>query len=71
MDSFRPKFPDGSTLERYFKEVWIAITILFIASLWGIVQYNKGVQVHTEVMEEQSKLGFRIDLMQKQINAKL
>jgi len=63
------KFMPRGSMGEHFSRVWLAIVLLFLISLFGVVEYNRAVVVHTEVMRGQDRLEFMVDALRKRIEA--
>jgi len=66
MEKFTPKIsPTMKNIRNNFGKMWMAIILLFLATLFGIIQYNKGVKVHTISLENDSRQNARLDILER------
>jgi len=54
-----------TSLGRYFSRIWLAILILFVSLLVVMAEYKKAVKVHTQLIETQDTLKYKVKALEE------
>ena len=66
MEAFMPKRSKTSqNILKQFERIWFVLIVFFLVLLFGMREYKQGKSVHTNVMEDISKIKFRLELLEK------